>query len=356
MDGFAPATTAGGMVFASGVAPGPAARNEPVEGQVADVLRRLDLTLQEHGSSLARSLSIHVQVRRASDFAAMNVAYARHFPADPPARTTVVAAPEAPDALVEISAVAAGAVASRHVLHPAGWPASPNPYSYAVRSGNLVFLSGLVPRDGRTNVVVAGDLETQVAAIFHNATDILGAAGLSLGDIVSARVFLTDPANAAEADAYYRRHIPPPRPARTMVVAALMNPAYLVEVTLVAMAGKRAVGVPATDADGLASPAMRGGSHMFVSAVHDGDAAGASIDIQARAATGKLVDTLRRVGLGWSDVADVTLHVGDAADAVSARRAIRETVAQPLPAGSTLVCGLLPREAGVQISATVLGP
>ena len=229
-------------MYVSGVSPSPAALAEPVGGQVADVLRRLDLTLQEYGGSLARALSIHVQVRHASDFAAMNAAYAPFFPAAPPVRTTVVAPPELPDALVQISAVAAAAGAPREVLHPAGWPVSPNPYSYAARSGDLVFLAGLVPRDGRTNAVVTGDLETQVAAIFDNAADVLGAAGLSLADVVSARVFLTDPAHAPAAEACYRRHMPPPRPARSTVVAALMNPAYLVEMTFVAMAGKRPVG------------------------------------------------------------------------------------------------------------------
>lgn len=279
----------------------------------------------------------------------------RGFPSAPPVRTTVVAPPESSGALVQMSAVAAAAGAPREVLHPAGWPVSPNPYSYAARSGDLVFLAGLVPRDGRTNAVVTGDLETQIASIFCNATDVLGAAGLSLADVVSARVYLTDPAHAPAAEEYYRRHMPPPRPARSIVVAALMNPAYLVEMTFVAMAGKRALGFPdaAIPDDAIASPLMRGGSHLFLSAT-DGDYAPAAIDAHARTATGRLLNSLRQAGLAWADVADITLQVSDAAHAATARRAIRESMLQPLPAGTTLICGLLPHDARVQISATAV--
>ena len=355
MDGFAPATTAGGLVYVSGVSASPAALAEPVAGQVADVLRRLDLNLQEHGASLARALSTHVQVRHAADFPAMNAAYAPFFPTAPPARTTVVAPLEVGDALVQISAVAAAAGSPREVLHPAGWAVSPNPYSYATRSGDLVFLAGLVPRDGRTNAVVTGDLETQIRAIFDNATDVLGAAGLTLADVVSARVFLTDPANALAADAVYRQHMPSPRPARTMVVAGLMNPAYLVEMTFVAMAGGRAIGLPdtATARDALASPAMRAGSHVFLAATGPTGPA-SDTEAHARIATGHLVASLQEAGLGWADVADITLHVRDAAHAAVARRAMRDTGAHPLPAGTTLVCGLLPQDARLQISVVAV--
>ena len=356
MHAFAPATTAGGLVYVSGVSPSPAALAEPVAGQVADVLRRLDSILQEHGSSLARALSINVQVRHVSDFGAMNAAYAPFFPDAAPVRTTVVAPPELPDALVQISAVAAAASAPREVLHPVAWPVSPNPYSYAARSGDLVFLSGLVPRDGRTNAVVNGDLDTQIAAIFDNAASVLAAADLSLADVVSARMFLTDAAHAPAADACYVRHMPPPRPARSTVVAALMNPAYLVEMTFVAMAAKRplAVSDAAIPADAIMSPAMRAGSHVFLSAI-GGDDAMAAIDAHARTAAGKLVDSLRRVGLAWANVAEITLHVRDAAHAAAARQAIHDTTGHALPAGTTLVCGLLPHDARVQIAATAVG-
>ncbi len=82
-----------------------------------------------------------------------------------------------PDALVEISMIAVPNGAERVVIHPAGWIKSPNPYSYAIRTGDTLFLSGLVSRNGRDNSVVAGDINAQTAVVLDNAGELLKAAG-----------------------------------------------------------------------------------------------------------------------------------------------------------------------------------
>ncbi len=79
-----------------------------------------------------------------------------------------------------------------------------------MRSGDIVFCSGLVPRDGRTNTVVQGDLATQARVVLDNAGDVLAAAGLTLDDVVAARVFLTDAASAPTLDAIYGDRLRPP--------------------------------------------------------------------------------------------------------------------------------------------------
>ena len=89
----------------------------------------------------------------------MNDAYRGFWTKDPPTRTTVVADLVLPDALVEMSMVAVPKGGERVVIHPAGWVKSPNPYSYAIRTGDTLFLSGLVSRNGRDNVVVPGDVD-----------------------------------------------------------------------------------------------------------------------------------------------------------------------------------------------------
>jgi len=49
---------------------------------------------------------------------------------------------------ITLSAIAVPTGASRETLLPAGWVKSPRPYSYIVRTSDLVFLSGLVSRRG----------------------------------------------------------------------------------------------------------------------------------------------------------------------------------------------------------------
>lgn len=356
MEPFAPVVNAGGLVHASGITARAHARESGIEAQVADALDGLDDALRSAGSSLARTASVHVQVRHAADFAAMNRAYAARFGEAPPARTTVVAPPADPGALVEIGAVAATEGTTREVIRPAGWQASPNPYSYGIRCGDTVFLSGLVPRDVRTGAVVPGTIEAQFDVIAANAAELLAAAGLTLADVTLARLFITDVADFAAMNARYRAHMPPPRPARATIVSGLMHPEFRVEMTLVAQAGRRVEGVAgALDPDALLVPAIDARPRVYLSGAL-GEDPRASLEDQARSTMARLGAVLGRSGLDWSHVVDTTLYVTDAALVDPARRVMREVMGRPLPAGATLVCGLVVPHASVEIQATAVRP
>ena len=145
----------------------------PAQGDVAAqtrrVLDRIRAELAASGSSLEQALCVTVYLTSASDFQAMNSAYRAGWSSDLPTRTTVITDLLTPGALVEMSMIAAPAGAERTVIHPADWVPSPNPYSYAIRSGDTVFLSGLVSRHGRDNAVVTGDVPAQTKVIMDNA-------------------------------------------------------------------------------------------------------------------------------------------------------------------------------------------
>jgi aminoacrylate peracid reductase len=360
MDGqaaFQPSTTAAGLVYVSGVAARPAALNGDVAAQLGDVLRQIDARLYAQGTSLARAVSVQVQLRQASDFAAMNAAYAPFFKADPPARTTIVSPPETPGALVEVSAIAAAKGASREIVRPAGWATAPNPYSYGVKTGDLVFLAGLVARSGRTNEVAAGDLAAQASVIFDNATDILQAAGLTLSDIVNAKVFVTDVAQVAPMNEAYRKRMPAPRPSRATAVAALMNPQYLVEMTFVASAGKKVIQRPDAPAqpDATLNQGIALGNRVFVSGMLGADFK-ASVESQTTSIVERLAAVLTAAGYDWSHVVEATLYVTDPAHAAPARAVMQKAIGRALPAGATLVTGLVVGEADVEIMVSAARP
>src|SRR5579862_6079667 len=175
--------------------------------QTALTIARLDEQLRAERSSLGDALAVTVYLRRAADFAAMNDEYRQAFRAAPPTRTTIVTDPVAAakdDALVNMSVIAVPSGTDRRVVHPSSWMTSPNPYSYAVRAGDLLWLSGLLARNGRDNSVINGDIAVQTKAVIDNAKDLLEAAGLALSHVVSARVFLTDLTDFAEMNRVYR--------------------------------------------------------------------------------------------------------------------------------------------------------
>lgn len=105
-------------------------------------------------------------------------------------------------------------------------------YSPAVRAGDLVFVSGQVPKDPRTGAVVGRDVTEQTKQVFENAERALNAAGATLDDIVSVTAYLADMQDWSAFDAIYREILRPPFPTRTTVGADLRG--FLVEVTIVA--------------------------------------------------------------------------------------------------------------------------
>lgn len=108
-------------------------------------------------------------------------------------------------------------------------------YSPAVRAGDLLFVSGQVPRDPRSGELVGGDdVIAQARQTLANLGEALAAAGASLGDVVSVLVHLADPNDWGAFDAVYRETFAPPFPTRTVVGAALRG--IKVEITAVAYA------------------------------------------------------------------------------------------------------------------------
>jgi 2-iminobutanoate/2-iminopropanoate deaminase len=114
----------------------------------------------------------------------------------------------------------------------AGCPAPAGAYSRGIRAGNLLFVSGQVPRDPRTGELQGTDVRTQTKAVVENLRGVLEAGGASLDDVVSVTVYLADIGDWAEFDAVYREAFRKPYPTRTTVGSALKD--VLVEISAIA--------------------------------------------------------------------------------------------------------------------------
>ncbi len=330
-----------------------------VAAQTRRVLERIGGVLAEHGSSLDGALAITVYLRSASDFQAMNDAYRTFWAKEPPTRTTVVADLEEPRALVEMSAVAVRTGGDRTIVHPRHWIASPNPYSYAIRSGDTVFLSGLVSRNGRDNSAVTGDVTAQTRVVLDNAGELLEAAGLGFEHVVSARVFLPDPGTFGQMNAAYARYFPSSPPARATVAARLAGSQYVVEISMVASAAPRTTfddGLPA----GLTLPlsaAVRAGRRVYASG-----ALGLTDDnrtdpaAQAREALSRLTRSLSAAGSTPADVADVTVFLTDLRALAVFDDACRAFFQGSRPARTVVGTALVAPDALVEIVMTAVVP
>jgi 2-iminobutanoate/2-iminopropanoate deaminase len=109
-------------------------------------------------------------------------------------------------------------------------------YSPAVKAGGFVFVSGQVPRDPVTGVLVGNDVESQTKQVIANISRVLEAAGASLSDVVSVIVYLADIDDWGKFNTVYKELMPAPYPTRTALGANLRG--IFVEISAVAYVGK----------------------------------------------------------------------------------------------------------------------
>ena len=118
--------------------------------------------------------------------------------------------------------------------------AAPRPvgaYPHARRAGNLLFLSGVGPRDPTTNAIpgnaynadgtlAAYDITAQCRQVFANVRAVLEAAGARWEDLIDVTVFLTDMArNFATYNKIYAEYFTSAQPCRTTLgITALPTP------------------------------------------------------------------------------------------------------------------------------------
>ncbi len=124
----------------------------------------------------------------------------------------------------------------RTYLTPVGIAPPPEPYSHAIRCGDMLYIAGQVAFDEENNIVGMGDPRAQAERIWHNIRLACEAAGGTVADVVKITIFLKDIRHAsAEIDVRKRLFEPGCYPICTLVqVANLGRDDLLMEVDAIA--------------------------------------------------------------------------------------------------------------------------
>ena len=347
---YSVAVKSDGLIFVSGMLSqddSGALVGSDVGAQTKRILERMRAVVEASGSSLEQAVAVTVYLKSASDFAAMNDVYRVHWPRDPPTRTTVIT-DLLLGALVEISMVAVPNGALRSVIHPVGWMKSPNPYSYAIKTGDTLFLSGLVPRNGADNSLIGGDITVQTKAVMENAGALLHAAGMDYSNIVSARVYLPDASVFPQMNATYGGYFKKDAPARATVKAGLAGKDYAVEMTFVASSLPRTPIAP--HATLPLSAAVHVGNRLYLSGVlgNSADNAG-NATAQTKEVLARIAKTLESAGYRPSDVVDSLVYLTDLSQFQAMNGEYRAFFGKDFPARATVGTGLVAPGAVVEI-------
>jgi reactive intermediate/imine deaminase len=110
------------------------------------------------------------------------------------------------------------------------------PFSHAVRAGDFLFVTGQMPtRKDDNSKLISGDIEEQTHQVMRNLIDVLGAAGLGLERVVSARVYLVNFGDFDRMNRIYESYFVPGKlPSRTCVGVTGLAVGASVEIDLVA--------------------------------------------------------------------------------------------------------------------------
>ena len=114
-------------------------------------------------------------------------------------------------------------------------PAAIGPYSAAIRTGNLLFLSGQIPLNPADGTLIGGDITAQTEQVFRNISSLLQAAGATFANVARTTVFLSDMNEFAEMNEVYARYVSDPPPARSTVQVVRLPRDARIEIDVIAV-------------------------------------------------------------------------------------------------------------------------
>jgi 2-iminobutanoate/2-iminopropanoate deaminase len=123
----------------------------------------------------------------------------------------------------------------KRILKTSNAPAPIGPYSQAVIAGNILYTSGQIAIDPKTNELVTGNIEDETKMVMENLGAILKEAGLTFEHVVKTSIFIGDMNNFAKINEVYGTYFDPETaPARETVEVANLPKYVNVEISAIA--------------------------------------------------------------------------------------------------------------------------
>ena len=123
---------------------------------------------------------------------------------------------------------------SKQIINTVNAPAPIGPYSQAVKTGDLLFVSGQIAIDPKTNNLIEGSIMEETKQVMKNLEAILEEAKISFEHIVKTTIFLSDMSLFAEVNEVYGSFFNKTYPAReTLAVKGLPKNVH-VEISVIA--------------------------------------------------------------------------------------------------------------------------
>lgn len=120
------------------------------------------------------------------------------------------------------------------VIQADGAPQAIGPYSQAIKYENLVFISGQIAIDPKTNMFIGGDIRQQTVRVLENIKAILEETGLNLNHVIKTTIYLKNMEDFTQVNEIYSLYFKEHKPARATVEVSRLPKDALIEIEAIA--------------------------------------------------------------------------------------------------------------------------
>lgn len=123
---------------------------------------------------------------------------------------------------------------SKQIIKTDKAPAPIGPYSQAVKTGDLLFVSGQIPINPATNELVQGSVKEEAEQVMKNLEAVLSEAKLTFDHVVKTNIYLSDMAHFATVNEVYGAYFKGDFPARETLAVKTLPKNVNVEISIIA--------------------------------------------------------------------------------------------------------------------------
>jgi len=121
----------------------------------------------------------------------------------------------------------------RKIISTPNAPEAIGPYAQAVSYGNLLFVSGMIAIDPKTDELLTGDFEAEAILVLENLKAVVEAGGMSLKNVLKVAVFLKDLGLFGKFNEIYGRYFGDVLPARETIQVAKLPKDVSIEISAI---------------------------------------------------------------------------------------------------------------------------
>lgn len=124
---------------------------------------------------------------------------------------------------------------TKTVVYSAQAPEPIGPYSQAIQTNNMLFISGQIAIQRSTGNIIKESIEQETAQVMANLEEILKAAGMGFGNVVKSSIFLKDMNTFPKVNEVYGKYFQMNPPARETVEVSRLPKDVNVEISCIAV-------------------------------------------------------------------------------------------------------------------------